>query len=115
MFKIVYDPEHGQIVPDADVESFVESYIVNHSRNAKVTVGSELLILAFRAEIAEGNLDPSNVEFWYNGKQVQHLKNGDLVNPQPGFCDLQTRLVHRLLKFRRANLTLLNTQEDIAQ
>lgn len=112
MFKIIYDPQHGQIVPDADIESFVESYVVNHSQNAKITVGSELLVLAFRAEIAEGNLDPAGVEFWYNGHIVGHQQTGSFVNPPKGFCDMHIKLVSRLTKCRRKTMRILKPAEN---
>lgn len=103
MFKIIYDPEYGQVVPDADVESFVKNYVDNHSRNAKVIVGSDILFTCFRVAVAEGDLPFDGVEFYFNGELIPHRPDGSLTRWPKGCCDLYGNLIRRLTTVRRPN------------
>ena len=109
MFKVIYDPEFGQIVPDADIESFVKSYIDNHSRNAKVRVGSETLFTRFRVAVAEGDLDFESVEFYFKGELIKHRADGSLERWPKGMCDYYGNYVRRITACRRPR----NFEEDL--
>jgi hypothetical protein len=106
MFKIVYDPDYGQIVPDGDTVSFIKSYVDNHSIRAKVVVGSELLLTGFRAAVANGDLDYRNVEFYYKDTLIEHTETGCLKKYP--WVDMYGYFIKQLTTARRKNIVVLN-------
>lgn len=101
MFKIIYDPDYGQVVPDGDVESFVTDYVRNHSKLAKVTIGSEMMLTRFRVAVAEGELDHSMIEFYFKNELIPHRPDGSLTYWPKGMGDLYGLLIKRLTLARR--------------
>lgn len=88
---VIYDPEHGDIVPDAKLEQ----YWLNNIHRSTITVGSELLILAGRALHKQGKISIQHIT--YNDEFISISPNGRL-NPWPaGFCDSVDKYLSELL------------------
>lgn len=101
MFKIVYDPHYGQVVPDGDIESFVMENVRNHSKIAKVYVGSETMFTRFRLAVARGELDTDNVGFYFNNELIPHRPDGTLVRWPKGLGDYEMQYIRELTTIRR--------------
>jgi|688.fasta_scaffold07359_24 hypothetical protein len=114
MMKIVYDPKEGQVVSDANIEDFYKMYCRYLKHNLKigktmrVRVGSELIVQRFRLGVAEGDIPASQIEFWFEGKQLEMTTFGSYNGmPPKGFCDYLQTYIMRMSKKRRANLTVV--------
>jgi len=104
MFKIIYDPEYGQVVADGGIESFVMDYVRNHSELAKVSVGSETMMVRFRLAVARGELDNEGVEFYFKNLRIPHRPDGSFIEWPKGFCDVGINLVRELTTIRRKDV-----------
>jgi hypothetical protein len=112
MMKIVYDPKEGQVVSDANIEDFYAMYCryARHPDHKSLTVqvGSELIVTRFRLGVAEGDIPASQIEFWFEGKQLEMTTFGSYNGmPPKGFCDYLQTYIMRMSKKRRANLTVV--------
>lgn len=52
LYWITYDPENGDVVPDAKLREYVDNFIAGDTR--KCTIGSERMIDEFRLLVARG-------------------------------------------------------------
>ena len=109
---VYYNPHTGLVLPDGQIEEFVSSQITQALKlkklektadlNCEVTIGSELMLLAFRTAIANGLISSNEIEFWYEGYQLQVSETGCLLNTsQFIFTSLFDKFVRMITTARR--------------
>jgi hypothetical protein len=76
---IVFDANDGMVLPDGKVVEFVQSTLKQlENSNIQLCIGSELLLLAFRYEVAKGMLPPANILLMVDMEKVDILPYGKL-------------------------------------
>lgn len=104
MIIVEYNPTSDYVVPDAEVEKYVDD-VLNYYKNTnptvfglKITVGSEIIIQAFRVAIKEGRISHNDIVFEYNGERLPPDSYGRLCKWPKGFCSISLEFLSRLLK-----------------
>jgi len=89
MITLIYH-KNGRPVTDYDAEKFVK----NLKSGTSIMVSTENVIYAARVLVKEEGLE---VEFIFEGKVVEHDKDGRIANWPEGFCDYFDNWLSRLL------------------
>lgn len=83
-FKIIYDPDYGQAIPDGMVESFARQFFDafrgSTSKNLRVTVGTETMFTRFRLAVVRKEIDANEVEFFIKDQPVIITSYGGMNN-----------------------------------
>ena len=100
MIVVEYDPKKGVSMPDAEIENFVDTVILDHIKKGDeyLIVSNEMVISMFRVKIAEGSLQTENIIFEFEGQQLRATKAGRMEHWPKGFCDNFDFMLDRLLK-----------------
>jgi hypothetical protein len=104
MLVIRYDSVYGHTVPDGLVEEYVNGAcaVQTSQEDIILTIGSSVLLDAFRLSVKEGRLFHTNVSFEFQHSQqitltIQHNTRGDLQEWPKGFCDTYDKILERLV------------------
>ncbi len=83
-FKVIYDPDYGQTVPDGMVDSFARQFIDGFAglniKRLRVTVGTETMFTRFRLAVVRKELDIKDVEFFIKDQPVIVTSYGGMNN-----------------------------------
>lgn len=84
VFKIIYDGENGFVVPDNKVADFIKNQIELFQETTlpvfTVTVGSGLIVQAFRLAFARGDIAPEELIIKVNEKEYGVCDCGSIYN-----------------------------------
>ena len=79
ILKIVYEPNFGVVVPDNNIENYVDTMIYsfyNDDYPKILYVGSELIFNMFRVKVKENLVNRiDNIKFYYKGLNREMLMN----------------------------------------
>lgn len=106
IFKVIYDAENGDVVPDNKVAAFVKNKIEQAKKTKlpvfAITVGSGLIVQTFRAAIARGDIAPENFVLEVAGKAYEVCDCGnfsDCPDEIYAFADIVAEIMrHRVEK-----------------
>lgn len=106
-----YEPTSGLTLPDSKIEAFVSDQIMHALtlKNLKVSsnlqheiiIGSELILIAFRAAIAAGCISTSDVEFWHEDYKLEIGVTGCYINWPDGVVSYFDKFVRKITLARR--------------
>ena len=106
VFRIKYDPINGFVTPDANIEECIKNYITTFEVSSEYTytisVGSELLIDAFRVAIREDKVSHEVVEFEFEDQILKPDSNARLDHWPRGFGDIHSNFFRRLLTRKKS-------------
>jgi hypothetical protein len=98
MITVIYDPVNGATVPDANVSSEVDYFILaQKDKTIGVVIGSELIINEFRVRLYRKEIEPSDIKFMYEGVEIDANVDGRLKNWPTGFCDTTDKQLSELI------------------
>lgn len=118
MFTIEYDAWNGTPVADGMAEMLVLDMFERGFTHYKT--GSENLILATRALIADGKLPHTEIQFLFKGQIIKPNKDGRCMEWPSGFCDCANDWLMRLLqppgkKYSDLMDVLVNNEADVSK
>lgn len=89
MLTIHYDPLHGHVVPDNLAISHASGVVVAYQQGklTDYTVGSDVLIQAFRLLVTKNEIEHTNIVFAFDDEVLTVDKGGRLDRWPNGFCD----------------------------
>ena len=82
--------EHGNMYSDQGVSRFVKEVQKNIKLECdwNTQVSNELVILALRAAVSQGEISSDKIRFSYRDNLIHVNKDGRFIDPLPeGFCD----------------------------
>jgi hypothetical protein len=95
MLTIEYDSWNGTSVSDGMIEILIFNWLEDGLTYFKT--GSENLILATRALIAEGRIPHTDIQFLFRGQMHKPVQDGRLSEWPSGFCDFSEKWLQKLL------------------
>ena len=100
MLRITYDPFHGSVFRDGNVESkALADYGYSKTvSDLEIAVASEIYIDAIRLLILEKKIDHKDIAIYYQNQKVEMDENTRIVNWPKGFCDLRENFLLRMLE-----------------
>jgi hypothetical protein len=90
----------GEPISDFDCDLLAREFLLREGDH-KIIVSTALFITAVRVHINEGLVPCEEVEFLYQGLLLRPNKDGRLQEWPNGFCDVEERLLFRLLPIRK--------------
>jgi len=93
---IEYDPMAGHVYKDGESQGWVDDIIhstffaatkIEDRDDYVVTVASALLIDYFRLRVAQGIINPDQIQFKFNDEILKTNKYGRIEHWPKGFCD----------------------------
>jgi len=96
MKTIEYNPSSGQMFTDSSVEFAVLRFMALPG-DSYIAVANATFITAARTLIHEGVVDHASVRFVYKDEVILPNSEGRLPTWPAGFCDLEERLLERLI------------------
>jgi len=100
LIKVIYGA-YGAAMADSEVDSWISMVLHNYKESTPsqwtYCVANEAPINALRLAIAEGKIDHTKVEVWFNGNQVIINEYGAIAHWPDGFCDINGTLSEKIL------------------
>jgi hypothetical protein len=87
----------GLAIADQECERLAREFLDPSSTNCDISVSNSTFILAVRVLIKEGFFPHTDVRFLYDGQYIHPDKDGRIENWPNGFCDIDEKLLCRLL------------------
>jgi hypothetical protein len=88
--------EQGPAHPDHYCEMFIKQMrkFSNMSEDKEIIISNEILVLALRAAVIQGKIDPNKFRFRLHKNKlfIRLDKDGNFIDPLPvGFCDVGSK------------------------
>lgn len=90
----------GKSINDWDVESFCNTVYKNFQKSKEtlnIEVCNEIVILRFRAMVAEGLIKPEEIVFIFKCDEIKVNKHGRLLKSPKDFCDRSDNYLDKIL------------------
>lgn len=99
MLKLEYKPLTGEAVRDAMVEELARGFIPYSKRAHEITLvyATENIFYATRILVQEGEIEPDNIKFQFQGQDIEVDRKGNLSSWPPGFCDYTDKWLEKLI------------------
>ena len=88
---LTYDPSHGIVVPDEDIEEFLI-----RNKDFAVIVSSGTMVDGARALYKEGKIPVLRI--FFENRELSIDSNGRISNWPHGFCDVADKFLSRLAR-----------------
>jgi hypothetical protein len=86
LYWVTYDPENGDVVPDAKIRQYVDDFIDGPTRNC--CIGAATMIDEFRMQVVRGRVEGGQIRVGTPGGEFHAINEYAVLNPWPDESNL---------------------------